>query len=337
MMMSTLQSTACLLCRGPLDVSYELPHIWHQPKGTPPYAIFWCGNCAFGLLLPCPSQQELDSFYGDNYFARYARESSERYQGQTDFAPVRPSLLDRVRVHVAWWSDRGRPLDATALSRVIGPGPLRICDIGCGTGRLLADLQALGHHVVGVEVDENARRRTAAKGIDVFPGYAEALPDEIKGRPFDVVCMIHVLEHCADPLQALRNAAALLRPGGYLAVEVPNNEAISAHRSGPAWFYCDAGRHLNFFTEKSLANAVQSLNYEIVERRFSGYVSVFLNNRLAAERVIWDLLYAGENASLRGRPARNSKRGQWITLARTLFASPPRKYEVVGIIARRAE
>ena len=168
-MMSTLQSTACLLCRGSLDAWHELPHIWHQPKGAPPYAIFWCGNCEFGLLLPRPTQQELDSFYGDNYFARYARESSERYQGQTDFAPVRPSLLDRVRVHVAWRSDRGRPLDATALSHVIGPGPLQICDIGCGTGRLLADLQALGHHVIGVEVDENCATQNGREGDRCFP------------------------------------------------------------------------------------------------------------------------------------------------------------------------
>jgi 2-polyprenyl-3-methyl-5-hydroxy-6-metoxy-1,4-benzoquinol methylase len=325
-----------------LDVWYELPHIWHQPKGTRPYTIFWCGNCDLGLLLPRPSQQELNSFYGDNYFSRYASESRERYQGQTDFAPARPTLLDRVRVHIAWRSDRGSPLGATALSHVIGrhvigPKPLRICDIGCGNGQLLADLQALGHHVVGVEVDENARRRAVAKGIDVFPGYAEALPDEVKSRPFEVVSMIHVLEHCADPLQALRNAAALVCPGGYLAVEVPNNDAIFAHRSGPSWSYCDAGRHLNFFTAKSLASAVTSLNFEIVERRFSGYVSAFLNNRFAAEQVVWDAFYAGDDASLDGRPARNSKRRQWTTLARTLFASPERKYEVVWIIARRGK
>jgi 2-polyprenyl-3-methyl-5-hydroxy-6-metoxy-1,4-benzoquinol methylase len=336
-MTSTLSSTACLLCRGPMEVWYDLPHIWHQPQGTRPYAIFRCGKCDLGLLLPRPSQQELDSFYGDNYFARYARESNERYEGQTDFEPARPTLLDRLRVHIAWRSERGRPLDATALSQVVAPGPLRICDIGCGDGRLLAELQALGHKVVGVEVDETARRRAAAKGIDVFPGYAEAIPDAVKDRSFDMVCMIHVLEHCPDPLQALRNAAALLRPAGCLAVEVPNNDAISGRRSGPAWFYGDAGRHLNFFTAKSLASAVKSVNLEIVECRFSGYVSAFLNTRLAAERVTWDRLYAGKDASLRGRPARNSKRAQWMTLARTLFAPPPSKYEVVGIIARRGE
>jgi 2-polyprenyl-3-methyl-5-hydroxy-6-metoxy-1,4-benzoquinol methylase len=328
-------SNRCLLCGDSLRVRHELPHVWHQPKGTRPYAIAWCGNCDFGMLDPRPSQEELDSFYGDDYFSRYARETEELYQGQTDFAPARPTLLDRVRIHLAWCADRGRPLDAPALHKVIGSEAARICDIGCGNGLLLADLKALGHQVVGVEVNENARRRAAVKGIEVFPGYAEALPDDVKGQAFDLVSMIHVLEHCVDPLQALRNAAALVSPGGCLAIEVPNNEAIFACRSGPSWFYCDAGRHLNFFTTRSLGRAVASLGFEVVERRYSGYVSAFLINRLAAERVAWDQLYAGVNGSLVGKPARNSKPTQWLTLARTVFASSAKKYEVVGIIARR--
>jgi SAM-dependent methyltransferase len=319
-----------------MNVWYELPHIWHQPKGTRPHTILWCDACDLGLLWPRPSPEEVQAFYGDNYFARYAGESGERYQGQTDFAPDRPTLVDRIRVRIACRADRGRSLDASALSQVVGAAPALICDIGCGNGHLLADLKLLGHHVVGVEIDEHARRRATAKGIEVFPGYAEALPDQVKVRPFELVCMIHVLEHCPDPLQALRNAAALLRPGGYLALEVPNNDAISARRSGASWFHCDAGRHLNFFTGKSLARAVESLGFRIVDRRYSGHVAAFVNDRVAAERVVWDLLYQDENASFAGKTAPNSKQAQWLTLARTIFASPPRKYEVVGIIAQSA-
>jgi SAM-dependent methyltransferase len=318
-----------------MERRYELPHIWHQPKGTRPYTIYWCGRCDFGTLLPLPSHEELDHFYGDHYFSRYAGESEVRYQCQVDDAPERPTLLDRVRVHLAWRLDRGRYLDTRALGAAAGPSPLSICDIGCGNGDLLAGLTALGYQVVGVEVDESARRRATAKGLDVFPGYAEALPDEIRGRSFDVVSMTHVLEHCLDPLRALRNVAALVRPGGTLVVEVPNNAAVIAQRAGPAWFYCDAGRHLNFFTAKSLASTVALLDFQIVDCRFSGYVAAFLNDRVTAERLVWDLLYSGEDTSLAGKVARNSKLRQWMTLGRTFFAAPARKYEVVGIIARR--
>jgi SAM-dependent methyltransferase len=230
------------------------------------------------------------------------------------------------------------------LSDVLGPGNHEICDLGCGNGDLLAEFKARGHSVVGVEVDEDARRNAGEKGIETHVGYAEALPDAVKRRTFDLVTMIHVLEHCADPLLALRNAYDLLRPGGYLAVEVPNNEAIFAERLGPAWFNCDAGRHLNFFTAKSLVAALQSLDLEILACRYSGYVSAFQNKRIAAEQATWDLLYKTEDASCadqpRGsqprvrHPLRNSKLRQWLALLRTAAARPARKYEVLGVLCR---
>jgi SAM-dependent methyltransferase len=333
--MSSDRRPACPICDGPLDVRYELPHIWHQPRATRSHTISWCGPCDLGLLLPRPSREDLDRYYGDTYFSRYNEESGTRGGGPIPPAAGPPSLLDRLRVHIAWRSERRGPLGASDLHQVLGPAPSRICDIGCGAGHVLAGLKALGHDVVGVESDEDARRMAAAKGIEVFPGYAEDLPEEVKGRTFDLVSMTHVLEHCLDPLRALRNAAALLRPGGYLAVEVPNNEAILARRSGPSWYHCDAGRHVNFFTAKRLAKAVESLDLEVVEHRFGGYVSAFANDRVAAERAVWDSLNAGKGASHAGGGRRNSKPGQWRTLARTLLAPPARKYEAVGIIARR--
>jgi SAM-dependent methyltransferase len=334
--MSSNQYPACLLCDHDMDVRYELPHIWHQPRRTRPYTISWCNRCDLGLLLPRPLQKEVDGFYGETYFTQYEGRCEAENQDRTDLAPDFPTMLDRLRVHIAWRSERRRPLDASDLGEVIGSAPSRICDIGCGAGQVLADLKALGHNVVGIEADIDARRRAAAKGIDVFPGYAEDLPKEIKGRPFDLVSMMHVLEHCIDPIQALRNATALLRPGGYLVVEVPNNESIIAQHLGLTWFHCDAGRHLNFFTAQSLAKVVECLDFEIIGHRFGGYVSAFVNNRVVAERVVWDSLYGEEDASAFAGP-RNSKLRQWMMLARTLFASPARKYEAVAIIARRRE
>jgi 2-polyprenyl-3-methyl-5-hydroxy-6-metoxy-1,4-benzoquinol methylase len=277
------------------------------------------------LLWPRPSQKDLDTFYDEQYFARYARQSKERYQGQTDFAPDRPTFLDRFRVHAAWRFDQGLELDARSLSAFVGPPLLSVCDIGCGVGRMLAELNAMGYQTVGVEAEPAALQMTASKGIDVFSGYAEALPEQVNRQSFDVVSMAHVLEHCLNPVEALKNAAALLRPGGYLAVGVPNNESISGQRSGAAWFHCDAGRHVNFFPAKSLVKAMQSLDLEVVERFFGIYVAAVLNERVAAEGVPWDQLYAPESAPYAGKTAQNSRLRQWGTLARSLFASPPRK------------
>ena len=99
--MSSVKEPSCEFCGGRIKLRYELPHIWHQPKGTRPYGVFWCQTCDYGSLLPRPSQDDLDTFYGQRYFSRYAGESTEGYEGQTDDLPARPTLLDRVRVHVA--------------------------------------------------------------------------------------------------------------------------------------------------------------------------------------------------------------------------------------------
>ena len=328
-----MDETICPLCQGHRKVRFELPHIWHQPRGTRAFSALWCAGCEFGSLVPRPSLEELRSYYDVNYFARYAGES-QVHQGQVEKIPE-PSFLDRVRVHLAWRLDQSQPLDASLIADTIGASPGRICDIGCGNADLLDDLKALGYRVVGVEPSEDARRRATAKGIDVFAGYAEALPAEVKGRSFDGVIMSSVLDSCYDPFEALRNAADLLDQGGYLFITVPNHKAILSRRSGPPWFHGDAGRHLSFFTPRSLALSVERLNLKLIRLFYMGYVSAFANDRAVAEQIPWDLLYGGETRFHFGQVPRNSRRRQWGTLVRTLFAGPAQKYECVGAIARR--
>ena len=276
------------LCHGPTKVWFRLPHIWHLPRGTRSFLAYRCAACGFGSLFPRPSLEELRSYYdGDNYFERYAGESREQFQGQVEKVPD-PCFLDRVRVHVAWRLDQGQRLDAGLIADSIGTSPARICDIGCGNGDLLVELKALGHRVVGVEPSEVARRRATARGIDVFAAYAEALPDEAKARSFDGVIMTMVLDSCTNPFEALRNAAELLDRGGYLFITVANYDSVSSRRSGPAWFHGDAGRRLSFFTSKSLVSAVERLGLKITKLLYTQYVSIFTNERAAAEQRVWD-------------------------------------------------
>jgi SAM-dependent methyltransferase len=331
-----LARAICPLCQGPMEVWFRLPHIWHQPRGTGSFSAYWCARCGFGSLFPRPSIEELRNYYdNDTYFDRYAGESQEQYQGQIESVPD-PSFLDRVRLHLAWRLDQSQCLDARMIAETIGTSPARICEIGCGNGDLLAELKALGHHVVGVEPSENARRRATARGIDVFAGYAEVLPDEVKGRSIDGVIMTMVLDSCSDPFEALRNAAVLLQPGGYLFITVPNYNALLGSRSGPPWFHGDAGRHLSFFTPKSLVSLVERFGLEITRLFYMEYVAGFTNERAAAEQRVWDLLYAGADQPFVGQAPRNSSRRQWGTLVRTLFARSAKKYECVGVIARRS-
>jgi SAM-dependent methyltransferase len=58
-------------------------------------------------------------------------------------------------------SDRVRSVEAKALSHTFG----RVLDIGCGAGRVMAYLQALGHDVVGIDIDPKLVELCRKRGL----------------------------------------------------------------------------------------------------------------------------------------------------------------------------
>ena len=74
--------------------------------------------------------------------------------------------------------------------------------------------------LVGIELNAEACRRARARGLDVRHG--DLNRSDLAAESFDLIRMGHVLEHFPDPLDALRRAYALLRPGGTLFGETPD-------------------------------------------------------------------------------------------------------------------
>lgn len=106
------------------------------------------------------------------------------------------------------------------LLEVVGLAPgMRVLDLGSGAGnvaRLVADLVGPHGAVVGVENDpeavELARRHTKAPNVEFRVADAQTLRG-IEGG-FDAVTGRLILLHLPDPVNALREAAARVRPGG---------------------------------------------------------------------------------------------------------------------------
>ena len=173
--------------------------------------------------------------------------------GQSHFPDVAASLMDRVLVKLAYLSDQGRMMDAAWLAQ-LQPGATRILDIGCGGGDFISTLAAPGRALFGVEPDPMAREVAAARGVTVEAGTAEAIPARIAAQTFDVILMTHVLEHCADPGQALRNVRSLLAPGGGFYCEVPNCAALHFQTYAEISEMLDVPRHVHFFTAGCWSN-----------------------------------------------------------------------------------
>lgn len=99
----------------------------------------------------------------------------------------------------------------------------RLLDVGAGPGTITVDLAALVSRVTATEIgpEELALTRRAATergsaNIDFEVADVHALP--FADDTFDVAHAHQVLQHIGDPVQALREMARVVKPGGIIAV-----------------------------------------------------------------------------------------------------------------------
>ncbi len=105
------------------------------------------------------------------------------------------------------------------------PDTGRLLDFGCGNGAFLRSFSKLFSRwrLEGAELDEKHREEILAiPGVEQF--HADASCGSVEGT-FDLISMVHVLEHVADPVKLLQSMGAKLAPGGRLLVQVPNWES----------------------------------------------------------------------------------------------------------------
>lgn len=115
----------------------------------------------------------------------------------------------------------------TRRARELGR-PLRVLDLGGGTGGVAVPLAGANHHVTVVDPSPNAlaalQRRAvdsgAAERITALQGDADTLAQLLPERGFDLVCCHGVLEVVDDPEVTLAAVAEALAGDGYLSLLV---------------------------------------------------------------------------------------------------------------------
>lgn len=97
-----------------------------------------------------------------------------------------------------------------------------LLDIGAGPGTITAGLASLVSQVTATETGQReldlSRATVAARGISNVGFSVQDVHDlTFPGSSFDVVHAHQILQHVADPVQALREMARVTRPGGLVA------------------------------------------------------------------------------------------------------------------------
>jgi SAM-dependent methyltransferase len=122
----------------------------------------------------------------------------------------------------------------------------RILDVGCGPALFFDALEQFGH-VEGIESDPAAVERSGRWRRHVFLGELNEAykPD----APFDLILMLDVIEHVADPERLLRRAGELLTPRGCVLVTVPAfNWLWTGHD--------DVNHHLRRYTSMNMRRTI---------------------------------------------------------------------------------
>jgi SAM-dependent methyltransferase len=91
----------------------------------------------------------------------------------------------------------------------------RLLDVGCGKRPYSLIYESLVDMSIGTEVAFSPHGTQAANIIC----FAERLP--FAGSTFDTILCTEVLEHTAQPFEAMHEFARLLKPGGHLLLSVP--------------------------------------------------------------------------------------------------------------------
>ena len=246
---------SCPLCGSPRSSLVQKEPASPDPTRSAAYtqrqiSVVRCEDCSFVYV-------ERD--FPESYVNGYYEERAGGGYGQT-------------KENFFWWHEATKHSNRHILS-LLGPAKSRrMLEAGCGIGTFLADARDAGWRVSGLEINpefpEFCRKELGIEDVKVGlisdPPFADA--------SFDVVAMLDVLEHMYDPVQAVKQCARLLKPGGVLVVKSPNGrmqlfkERVKKAAGRGDGYVAGVG-HLNQFTPKTLSLAFRSGGLEPVKVR----------------------------------------------------------------------
>ena len=133
--------------------------------------------------------------------------------------PRTPGLLERVKARL----DQ-RLLRAT-LKTIPGEA-LSVLDVGGGSGWISTLARAVEPRIISTTiVDLNEASRAAAEQ-DGHAFFCQRIEDFTPAHRFDLILMLNIIEHVADPATVLAHAAKMLSDRGQILIKTPNTQTL---------------------------------------------------------------------------------------------------------------
>jgi 2-polyprenyl-3-methyl-5-hydroxy-6-metoxy-1,4-benzoquinol methylase len=218
----------------------------HFETTTRRFHFSGCESCRSLFIEPMPAEEELASFYPQPYWWNSSSGSLKALQG----------LYRRIvlRDHIAF-------IEKAAACLTVRP--VRLLDVGCGSGTLLGLLKGRHFDVRGFDASsEAAHIARAESGVEVAVG--SNLQDvTFAEQAFDLVTLFHVLEHVPDPRGVLQEVRRILQPEGRMILQVPNVASWQSRLLGARWYALDVPRHVIHYSARSIQRLVEDSGFRV--------------------------------------------------------------------------
>jgi cyclopropane fatty-acyl-phospholipid synthase-like methyltransferase len=183
--------------------------------------FYKCKTCELVKRYPMPSPERLTQIYANHYSDENIKnddtcQSSNEFAVQNYARFIASELLPATGMHL---------------------------DYGCGEGKLVLELQALG--IASVGFDEF---HVPSNSENAF--YSDY--EMIEASKYDLITLIEVIEHFDELDFHLQRVFSLLKPGGILFVTTPNISGLKSIMMRSAWKEIKKDFHLYFFNLRSI-------------------------------------------------------------------------------------
>lgn len=218
------------------------------------YKILKCADCGTGYTTPRHIEDEsYDELYSTDYYTPHLVENFSMR--------MKSKFIFNNRIN--------------KIQNYIGSG--RILNFGCGDGSFAKQFSKDKWQRYGYDISSPAQELAKSKGIKIFD-FKEASP-----LKFDIVTMIHAIEHIENPLDLLDQIKSITINKGYLLIEAPNYVSFWSKLFGIHWPpNNDVPRHLNHFSPDGLIKLMAIAGYHKVQNTHSFIANVLFTSYLFA-------------------------------------------------------